>query len=125
MYTAAKAVVLDTATKGWEVVGWWWGGEEMQSAWESDTAEKGLPEDGSLQIGEKQCCRLEGNQRKQSPLRKPLDWPCRVTARMANQGVRRLSRAGKVNRAVFRLLCPAQTSGTFPVCSGNLRTRRK
>lgn len=31
----------------------------------------------------------------------------------------------KGQQGSFQTLCPAQTSGTFPVCGGNLRTGRK
>ena len=38
-------------------------------------------------------------------------------------GSEEIERGWKGQQGSFQTLCPAQTSGTFPVCSGNLRTR--
>lgn len=52
----------------------------------------------------------KGTERAKSLRQNPLDQSCRVTARMANQGVRRLS---KVNREVFQTRCSGQIPREF------------
>lgn len=95
------------------MVGWWWGGEEMQSAWE-----RGL-------LFAATVLQARREQEKAESLEKTTGLEMQSDSQDGQSGSEETEQGRKGQQGSFQTLCPAQTSGTFPVCGGNLRTGRK